>query len=182
MKKINPTNQKKNTHTHKRFKSNSKVRLHDRFSGDPLYTSIAIQPMVSAATTISHTNTQRPYQKNHSCVIQCCCARLHVVTLCASCSCRLNRPTMVPSDRIARRTMTSLLFLSSSSIVSLFSQMKTNIRQSYAAVFETEQSPPMISISSACEVTFQMEMRLFTSDRPFSCPAEVSISHTTFSV
>ena len=63
----------------------SRTRLHDRFSGDPLYTSIALQPIVSAATTISHTNTQRPYQKDHSCVVQCCRARLHVVTLCASC-------------------------------------------------------------------------------------------------
>ena len=55
--------------------------------------------------------------------------------------------------------------------------MKTNIRQSYAAVFETEQPPPMISASSV-----HMKMRLFASDRPFSCPAETSISLTTVSV
>ena len=63
----------------------SRTRLHDRFCGDPLYTTIALQPIVSAATTIRHTDTQSPYQKDHSCVIQCCRARLHVVTLCASC-------------------------------------------------------------------------------------------------
>ena len=36
---------------------------------DPLYTTIAIQPVVSAATTSVHT------KKSHSCVIQCCRAR-----------------------------------------------------------------------------------------------------------
>ena len=41
----------------------SRTRLHDHFSGDPPYTTIALQPIVSAATIISHTNTQRPYQK-----------------------------------------------------------------------------------------------------------------------
>ena len=44
-------------------RSLSRTRLHDHFSGDPFYTTIALQPIVSAATTISHTNTQRPYQK-----------------------------------------------------------------------------------------------------------------------
>ena len=48
-------------------------------------TTIALHPIVSAATTISHTNTQRPYQQYHSCVLQCCRARLHVATLGASC-------------------------------------------------------------------------------------------------
>ena len=37
--------------------------VHDHFSGDPLYSTIALQPIVSAATTISHTHIQRPYQK-----------------------------------------------------------------------------------------------------------------------
>ena len=41
----------------------NRTRLHDHFSGDPFYTTIALQPIVSAATTISHTNTQRPHQK-----------------------------------------------------------------------------------------------------------------------
>ena len=55
----------------------------------------------------------QPYQhpasipKDHGCVIQWCRARLHVVTLCASYWCHLNRPTMDPLDRVARRTITS---------------------------------------------------------------------------
>ena len=69
-----------------RQRSPSRRRLHDHFSGDPLYTTIALQPIVSAATTISHTNTQWSIPKRPTVgVIQCCRARIHVVTLCASC-------------------------------------------------------------------------------------------------
>ena len=67
-------------------RSLSRTRLHDHFSGDPLYLHHNRTP----ANRIGCHHHQ-PYQhpasipKDHSCVIQCCRARLHVATLCASC-------------------------------------------------------------------------------------------------
>ena len=78
--------------------------------------------------------------------------------------------------------MTEPASVSSSQNTSLSSERCTNIWQSSAAVIETEQSPPMISVSLACKVTFTLRMRLLASFRPFLCPAEVSTSHTTLSV
>ena len=68
----------------------SRKRLHNHLSGDPPYTTTALQPSVSAATTGAqgtfHVTALDPSAVQtpsvHSCVVQCCRARLHVVTLC----------------------------------------------------------------------------------------------------
>ena len=52
---------------------------------------------------------------------------------------------MVLPDRTAKCTITSLFSLAIIDCVTV-SPNKTNIRQSYAAVFKTEQSPPMNSL------------------------------------
>ena len=83
---------------------------------------------------------------------------------------------MVPPDRIAKRTLTSLL----QSRRHRLCHGSPIIRQSYAAVFETEQSPPRISVSLACEVTLQMKWIVHLRS-PFSS-SRSAISHTLWRV
>ena len=76
-----------------------------------------LPPLVRKGLSMSAPLAHQPYQHPaslpnvHYRAVQCCRARLHVATLCA-CWCYSKRPTVVPSDHIARSTMTTLASIS----------------------------------------------------------------------